>query len=70
MMAAGVYQADGDKAAYVRQLGFSSLQHEQLVLNYVRTHRAIRRAEVIELCRLSDGQAKDLLKRMKTDGIG
>ena len=69
-MAAGVYQADGDKAVYVRQLGFSSLQHEQLVLNYVRTHRAIRRAEVIELCRLSDGQAKDLLKRMKTDGIG
>lgn len=68
-MAAGVYQADGDKAAYVRQLGFSSLQHEQLVLNYVRTHGAIRRAEVIELCRLSDGQAKDLLKRMKTHGL-
>lgn len=68
-MAAGVYQADGDKAAYVRQLGFSSLQHEQLVLNYVRTHGAIRRAEVIELCRLSDGQAKDLLKRMKAHGL-
>ena len=68
-MAAGVYQADGDKAAYVRQLGFSSLQHEQLVLNYVRTHGTIRRAEVIELCRLSDGQAKDLLKRMKMHGL-
>lgn len=68
-LAAGVYQADGDKAGYIRQLGFSSLQHEQLVLNYVREHGAIRRAEVIELCRLSEGQAKDLLKRMKTQGL-
>ena len=57
------------KAAYIRQLGFSSLQHEQLVLNYVREHGAIRRAEVIELCRLSEGQAKDLLKRMKTNEL-
>ena len=64
-LAAGVHEADGDKAAYIRQVGFSSLQHEQMVLNYVRKHGAIRRAEVIELCRLSEGQAKDLLKRMK-----
>ena len=68
-LAAGVYQAEGGKAAYTRQMGFSNLQHEQLVLNYVRQHGAIRRAEVIELCRLSEGQAKDLLKRMKTNEL-
>jgi ATP-dependent DNA helicase RecG len=68
-LAAGVYQAEGDKAAYIRQLGFSNLQHEQLVLSYVREHGAIRRAEVIELCRLSEGQAKELLKRMKTHDL-
>lgn len=35
------------------------------MLNYVREHGAIRRAEVIELCRLSAGQAQNLLKLMK-----
>lgn len=68
-LAPGVYQADGDKAAYTRQAGFSALQHEQLVLNYVRHHQSIRRAEVMNLCRLSEGQAKDLLKRMKATGL-
>lgn len=64
----GVYQADGDKAAYTRQAGFSALQHEQLVLNYVRQHGTIRRSEVVDLCRLTAPQARDLLKRLKTTG--
>lgn len=67
-LALGVYKADGDKAAYTRQLGFSSLQHEQLVLNYVLQHGRIQRADVMDLCRLTEGQAKDLLKRLKTEG--
>ncbi|MFO1423029.1 MAG: ATP-binding protein [Candidatus Competibacteraceae bacterium] len=64
-LSAGLYQAMGDKAAYTRQAGFSSIQNEQMVLNYVRQHGQIRRSEVMELCRLSEGQAKDLLKRLK-----
>jgi len=67
-LAVGVYQAEGDKAAYTRQLGFSNLQHEQLVLNYVRQHGSIQRGEVTELCRISDRQAKVLLTRLKTSG--
>ncbi|MGZ9059630.1 MAG: AAA family ATPase, partial [Burkholderiaceae bacterium] len=67
-LAADVYQAEGDKAAYTRQLGFSNLQHEQLVLNYVRQHGSIQRGEVAELCRISDRQAKVLLARLKTSG--
>lgn len=67
-LALGVYKADGDKAAYTRQLGFSSLQHEQLVLSYVRQHGRIQRADVMDLCRLTEGQAKDLLKRLKAEG--
>ncbi|MBW6932383.1 hypothetical protein KXS72_24960, partial [Salmonella enterica subsp. enterica serovar Weltevreden] len=42
---------------------------EQMVLNYVRQHGQIRRAEVMDLCRLSEGQAKDLLKRMQGNGL-
>lgn len=67
-LAAGVYQAEGDKAAYTRQVGFSALQHEQLVLNYVRQHGLIKRADVMELCRLTEGQAKELLKRLRDEG--
>lgn len=68
-LALGVYKADGDKAAYTRQVGFSSLQHEQLVLNYVRQHGRITRSEVVELCRLSTDQAAKLLKRLKDRGL-
>lgn len=67
-LAPGVYQADGDKAAYTRQIGFSSLQHEQLVLSYVRQHGSIRRNEVVDLCRLTGPQARDLLRRLKVAG--
>lgn len=67
-LAPGIYQAIGHKAEYTRQKGFSALQHEQLVLNYVAQHGQITRAEVMELCRLSEGQAKGLLKRMKEKG--
>lgn len=66
-LAPGLYRANGDKAAYTRQAGFSALQNEQMVLNYVRQHGAIRRADVVELCRLSDRQAKDFLKRLKDE---
>ena len=67
-LAPGVYQADGDKAAYTRQAGFSAIQHEQMVLNYARQHGSIRRSEVMQLCRLSDDQAWRVLKRLLDDG--
>ncbi len=67
-LAPTVYQAAGQKAEYTRQIGFSNLQNEQLVLNYAAQHGQIRRSDVMDLCRLSEGQAKDLLKRMKSKG--
>ncbi|RXR05314.1 ATP-binding protein [Pseudoxanthomonas composti] len=67
-LSAAVYQRQGEKAAYTRQAGFTSLQNEQLVLNYVQQHGQIRRAEVMELCRLGALQAKALLGRLKAQG--
>jgi ATP-dependent DNA helicase RecG len=67
-LAPGVYQATGDKAGYTRQMGFAALQNEQLVLNYVRQHGAIRRADVMSLCRLTEDQATNLLLRLKKEG--
>lgn len=63
-LSASLYRAAGDKAAYTRQAGFTAIQHEQMVLSYVRQHGQIKRAEVMELCRLSGDQAKTLLKRL------
>ncbi|MDO7945157.1 ATP-binding protein [Xanthomonas euvesicatoria pv. eucalypti] len=67
-LSAAVYQRQGDKAAYTRQAGFTSLQNAQLVLNYVQQHGQIRRAEVMELCRLGADQAKALLGQLREQG--
>lgn len=67
-LSAAVYRRQGGKAAYTRQAGFSPIQHEQMVLSYVRQHGQIKRAEAMELCRLNEDQAKALLGRLKTGG--
>ncbi|NLY58320.1 MAG: ATPase [Gammaproteobacteria bacterium] len=67
-LSARLYQAVGDKAGYTRQAGFSAIQNEQMVLNYVQQHQQIKRADVMELCRLSTDQAAKLLKKMKDNG--
>lgn len=63
-LSAAVYSAVSDKAAYTRQVGFVPIQHEQMVLSYIRQYGQIKRAEVMELCRLTEGQTKDLLRRL------
>lgn len=68
-LSASVYRAAGDKAGYTRQAGFAPIQHEQMVLSFVQQHGQIRRAEVMGLCHLSEGQAKELLKRMQSSGL-
>lgn len=63
-LSASVYSVVSDKAAYTRQVGFGSIQHEQMVLSYIQQHGQIKRAEVMDLCRLTEGQAKELLRRL------
>jgi ATP-dependent DNA helicase RecG len=59
---ASLYKRFHMKAEYVRAKGFEPLQQEQMVIEYVRKHGTIRRAEVADLCKISDDQAKRLLK--------
>jgi ATP-dependent DNA helicase RecG len=35
-----------------------------MVLSYIRQHGQIKRAEVMDLCRLTEGQTKALLRRL------
>lgn len=67
-LSAEVYRAKGQQVAYTRQAGFSSLQHEQMVLSHVQHHGRIQRSEVVELCHLTGDQAAKLLKRLKNEG--
>ena len=61
---ASLYKRFHMKAEYVRAKGFEPLQQEQMVIEYVKEHGRIRRAEVAELCKISDVQAKHLLRRI------
>ncbi|MHB1176534.1 MAG: ATP-binding protein [Sulfuriferula sp.] len=67
-LSAEMYRAEGQQVAYTRQAGFSSLQHEQMVLSHVQHHGRVQRSEVIELCHLTGDQAAKLLKRLKAEG--
>jgi ATP-dependent DNA helicase RecG len=66
-LSARVYRKKGQKSDYVRQAGFDPIQQEQMVLSYIDTHGSIKRAEVMELCRITKDQAYKLLKRLKSD---
>ena len=67
-LSAMVYQQTGQKAAYVRQVGFDRIQQEQMVLAFIDKHGAIQRGEVADLCHLSLTQAYRLLKRLEVEG--
>lgn len=68
MLSAAVYRAKGEEVAYTRQAGFSSLQHEQMVLAHVGHHGRIQRKDAMELCRLSKDQAYRLLTKLVAQG--
>ncbi len=63
-LSAKVYRQSGQKAAYIRQAGFEPIQQEQMVLAYIDKHGSIKRADVMELCRVTKDQAAKLLKRL------
>lgn len=67
-LSAAMYKEKGDKIAYIRQMGFSKLQNEQMVLSHAQHHGRIQRQEVIELCHLGKDQANRLLKKLRDNG--
>lgn len=67
-LSANLYQKTGQKAVYVRQTGFISIQQEQMIISFIKEHLSIRRTEAADLCRISPSQAKRLLKKMFLEG--
>ncbi|MFA4897312.1 MULTISPECIES: RNA-binding domain-containing protein [Microbacterium] len=67
-LTASSYRQLSTKAGYVRVRAFDSVQQEQMVLTYVRSHGSITRREAAELCSISSDAAKTLLVGMRTRG--
>lgn len=67
-MSASLYGRLGQKAEHIRQTGFEGEQQRQMVLNYVKRHGTIRRSDVVDLCSISDDQAKRVLRRLVEQG--
>ncbi len=68
-LSAKIYDKSGEKAAYVRQAGFDTIQQEQMILSFIDKHGSIKRSDVIELCRVSKDQAYKILAKLKKQGI-
>ena len=64
-LSASVYRQAGQKAGYVHQVGFDPIKQEQMVLSFIDKHGFIKRADVMELCRISRDRAYKLLYRLK-----
>jgi ATP-dependent DNA helicase RecG len=67
-LSAKLYRRAGQKAGYVRQIGFDPIQQEQMVLSYIDKHGSIKRAEAVDLCFISPYQASRLLVRLARKG--
>ncbi len=59
-----LYDLQGKRAEYIRQAGFSELQSEQLVKNFIDKNERITRGDVMTLCNMTKMQAYRLLKRL------
>ena len=64
-LSASVYRSAGKKSEYIRQFGFAPIQQEQMVLSYIDKHGSIKRAEVMDLCHITQDQAYRLITRLK-----
>lgn len=65
---ASVYRGFGTPEAYVRTRNVEPLSIEETILQYVRAHGQIARRDVMQLCRLTAGQARYRLQKMTKYG--
>ena len=67
-LAAATYRSLVNPTAYVRVQPFDDIQREQMVMTYVESHGQITRRDVAELCGVTPGQARKLLKELTSAG--
>lgn len=63
-LSANVYKMFGQSADYLRLVGISPGQYEQLVMQYAKKHGKITRGEASKLCGISEDQVTRLLRKL------
>ena len=64
-LSSSLYKRFHMESEYVRTKGFESIQQEYMVIEYVKENGEIRRSGVMDLCRITEAQAKHLLRRLR-----
>ncbi len=67
-LSAALYRRLGNPADYVRVRGFEDIQHQQMVLTFVRSHGRITRSQAADLCQLDPARASRLLRSLRDQG--
>ena len=68
-LSAGVYRSLGQPESYVHVRGFEPEQMAQMILQFVRAHGQIGRADAANLCRVNGRQASYVLKKLTDRGL-
>lgn len=69
MLGAGYYKSVNNMAAYVRQKDIDPIRHEEIVMQLACQKDYIRRADVVDLLRVSPPQAFRILRRLSEKGL-
>lgn len=64
-----VYKELGEQIKYVRQTGADAIQQEQMIISFIKLNGLIRRADVMDLCKLDKDRASRLLRSMKKNNL-
>ncbi|HBN08605.1 MAG TPA: transcriptional regulator [Cyanobacteria bacterium UBA8530] len=67
-LSAKVYAKLGTPAGYVRLKGIDPIQQEAMVVEFIKAHGPITKAQTAELCQISSENARVLLRKMTNDG--
>ena len=69
MLSSKVYELTGQKAAYTRQKGMSTIQEKNMIESQVKSFGSIKRDEVVQLCKCGSPHAYYLLRKLVEDGV-
>lgn len=64
LLSSGYYKRAKNTAGYIRQKGIDSVRYEEMVMQYLKTNGDIRRADVIDLLRVTPPQAYRILQKL------
>ena len=69
MLSSKVYSISNNKAGYIRQRGWDTLQEREMIISHFDKYSEITREGVAELCRCTANHASWLLRQLVEEGV-